>query len=137
MPPSTETKLVEVKLVSPPDAQKRNGEGLAGVGSKIVTSFRLFPFPPIYSRWTAHITEFEWNHHFADLQVQGPFKRFFHRHELRSEIRSGTEGTVVRDAIEYDAGYGVLGQIAEKFIARQLEQTFKYRQRKLEELLGV
>jgi ligand-binding SRPBCC domain-containing protein len=137
MPPNTETKLIEVKLAPPPDAAKKNGEKLAGIGSEIVTSFRLFKFPPVHSKWTARITEFEWDHHFADLQVQGPFKRFFHRHELRTEIRNGIEGTVVRDAIEYDAGYGFLGKLAEKFIARQMQQTFQYRQRRLEELLAI
>ena len=68
---------------------------------------------------------------------QGPFKRFFHRHELRPEIRDGIEGTVVRDAIEYDAGFGFPGRFAEKFIARQMQETFQYRQRKLEELLRL
>jgi ligand-binding SRPBCC domain-containing protein len=137
MPPVTETKLIEVKLVSPPDAAKRNGEGLAGAGSEIVTSFRLFRLFPIYRKWTARIVEFEWDHHFADLQVKGPFKKFVHRHELKTEIRNGIEGTIVRDAVEYDAGFGFLGRIAEKFIARQLEQTFKYRQQALEKLLEV
>ena len=137
MPPRTETKLIEVKLVSPPDAAKKNGQGLAGVGSEIVTSFRLFRFPPIHSNWTARITEFEWDHHFADLQMKGPFKRFFHRHELRTETRNGIEGTVVRDAIEFDAGYGFPGRLAEKFIVQQMRQTFIYRQQKLEELLKV
>jgi ligand-binding SRPBCC domain-containing protein len=135
MPPLTETKLVDVKLVAPPDAVGRKREGLAGVGSEIVTSFRLFRFPPIHSKWTARITEFEWDHHFADLQIKGPFKKFFHRHELRTEIKDGTEGTVVRDAIEYDVGYGFPGRLAEKFIARQMEKTFKYRQKELLKLL--
>ena len=137
MPPTTETKLIEMKLVSPPDVAWKNGAGLAGVGSEIITSFRLFKFPPIRSKWTARITEFEWDHHFADLQVRGPFKRFLHRHELRTEIRNGVEGTVVRDAVEFDAGYGFLGRLMEKFIAQQMRQTFKYRQLKLEELLEV
>jgi len=137
MPPSTETKLVSVKLVSPPECQQKSGEGLAGVGSEIVTSFRLFKFPPIRSKWTARITEFEWNHHFADLQIKGPFKMFFHRHELRTEIRNGVEGTIVRDAIEYEVGFGMVGRLVEKFIARQLGRTFQYRQQALEKLLRV
>jgi len=137
MPPATETKLIEVKLVAPPDAAKKNGEKLTGIGSEIVTSFRLFRFPPIHTKWTARITEVEWDHHFSDLQIKGPFKRFFHRHELRTEIRSGIEGTVVRDAIEYDTGYGFLGRFAEKFIACQMGKTFKYRQQTLAKLLGV
>lgn len=107
------------------------------MGSEIVTSFRLFRYLPVHAKWTARITEFEWNHHFADLQIKGPFKRFHHRHELNSETRYGAAGTVVKDVIEYAVGYGLIGRIAEKFIAVQLEQTFKYRQRALEKLLGI
>ena len=132
MPPQTETKLVEVKLVRPPNA---GDEDLAGVGSEIVTSFRLFSWLPLHAKWTARITEFEWNHHFADLQIKGPFKRFYHRHELMSETRQGISGTLVRDQIEYEVGYGFLGRLAEKYIAGQLNETFKYRQETTEKLL--
>src|SRR3954466_5596712 len=135
MPPGTATKLIEVKLVAPPDSAINQVDGLAGIGSEIITSFRLFSFLPFHARWTAHITEFEWNHYFADLQTKGPFKRFYHRHALTSEIRQRKEGTIVRDVIEYDVGYGFLGKLAEKFIARQMQQTFKYRQKALKELL--
>ena len=137
MPPVTETKLVKVKLVPPSDAATRNSMELAGIGSEIVTSFRLFRFFPVHAKWTARITEFEWDHHFADLQIKGPFKRFYHRHELRSEIRDGAEGTVVRDAIEYEVRFGFLGKLMDKFIASQLEQTFKYRQQALKKILGI
>src|SRR5690242_10832542 len=137
MPPTTVTQLIQVKLVAPPGNGTNQEKGLAGIGSEIVTSFRLFRFLPIHAKWTARITEFEWDHHFADLQIKGPFKRFYHRHELRTETRGGVEGTVVRDAIEYEAGYGLIGRLAEKFIASQLRRTFQYRQQALEKLLGT
>ena len=110
---------------------------LAGVGSEIVTSFRVVPFLPFRAKWTALITEFEWDHHFADIQKKGPFKRFHHRHELREETRGWLRGTAVRDVIEYDLGFGWLGELAQRFfVSRQLQQTFAYRQRALEALLG-
>ncbi|HEY6182718.1 MAG TPA: SRPBCC family protein [Terriglobales bacterium] len=137
MPPATEAKLIKLVLVSSPANTTGDAKELAGVGSEIVTSFRLFRFLPIHAKWTARITEFEWDHHFADLQIKGPFKRFYHRHELRTETRGGVEGTVVRDAIEYEAGYGLIGRLAEKFIASQLRRTFQYRQQALEKLLGT
>lgn len=59
----------------------------------IVTSFRLFPFLPLRAQWIAGITEFEWNHHFADLQQKGPFKHWHHRHEFLAETRQGIGGT--------------------------------------------
>jgi ligand-binding SRPBCC domain-containing protein len=142
MPPSTGTKLADLKLLPPPAASTELSDGvnadlLAGVGSEIVTSFRPLPFLPLRAQWIALIVEFEWNHHFADIQKKGPFKRFKHRHEFSAETRSGTSGTTVRDVIEYDAGFGLLGQLAQKlFIAPGLKRTFEYRQKMLEKLLA-
>jgi len=46
-------------------------------------------------------------------------------------------GTLVRDVIEYDVGFGWLGELAKKlFVSRQLRRTFEYRQRALEKFLG-
>jgi ligand-binding SRPBCC domain-containing protein len=142
MPPQTGTKLIQLKLVSPPCiaeecATVADRTPLASVGSEIVTSFRVLPFFPFRAQWTALITEFEWNHHFADIQKQGPFKSFHHRHELTAEVRGQATGTIVRDLINYDVGFGWVGTLAQKlFIRRQLERTFEYRQQTLEKLLG-
>jgi ligand-binding SRPBCC domain-containing protein len=141
MPPETGTKLAALKLVPPqaiPPGQSviANLNSLAGVGSEIVTSFRPVGFLPFRARWIALITEFEWNHHFADIQKEGPFKRFQHRHEFSAETRNEVSGTRVRDVIEYDPGFGALGNLAQKlFIAPSLKQTFAYRQGTLEKLL--
>lgn len=141
MPPQTGTELIRLELVPPPGiaaqgATITDGAPLAGAGSEIVTSFRVIPFLPFRRQWTALITEFEWNHHFADTQKQGPFKSFRHRHELRDETRNQVRGTVVRDVIEYDVGFGWLGELAQRlFVSRQLRQTFAFRQRALEKLL--
>jgi ligand-binding SRPBCC domain-containing protein len=142
MPPETETKLIELRLKPPPDAPPDPAiatadQSIAGIGSEIVTSFRILPFLPLRAQWLALITEFEWNHHFADLQKKGPFKSFYHRHEIVPERRLQGSGSLVRDIIEYDPGFGRLGAIAQKvFIANQLRQTFSYRQQALIRLLG-
>src|SRR6476469_3624800 len=141
MPPHTGTELVGLKLVPPPGiAEERatitDRPPLAGAGSESVTSFRLVPLLPFRAQWIALITEFEWNHHFADIQKKGPFKSFHHRHELVAEMRNGVTGTVVRDVIDYDVGFGWLGTLAQKFfIRRQLQRTFEHRQRALTKLL--
>jgi ligand-binding SRPBCC domain-containing protein len=142
MSPQNGTELVRLNLVLPPafpaeSATVTDRTPLAGVGSEIVTSFRVIPFLPFRAKWTALITEFEWNHHFADVQKKGPFKSFHHRHELREETRDRVRGTIVRDVIEYDLGFGWLGELAQKlFVSRQLQETFEYRQKALEKLLG-
>src|SRR5579863_10666388 len=139
MPPDSGTELAALRLAHPPDstAPVPNLDSLAGVGSEIVTSFRPVPFLPFRAQWIALITEFEWNHHFADIQKKGPFKRFQHRHEFSLETRNGASGTTVRDVIEYDPGFAVVGDLAQRlFIAPSLKQTFNYRQKMLEKLLG-
>ncbi len=136
MPPATATRLVELRLVSPSGAPA-GGPALAGVGSEIVTSFRVSPYLFVRAEWIAEITEFEWNHHFADEQRRGPFKSFHHCHELTAENREGTSGTRVRDVISYEVGFGALGRLADKFfVRREMEKTFAYRQQALEELLA-
>ncbi len=142
MPPETRTELAALRLVPPPTVPMgrpviANLNSLAGVGSEIMTSFRPLASLPFRAQWIALIIEFEWNHHFADIQKKGPFKRFKHRHEFSAETRNGVPGTIVRDAIEYDPGFGVLGGLGQKlFIAPKLRQTFEYRQRMLEKLLA-
>jgi ligand-binding SRPBCC domain-containing protein len=141
MPPESGTELAALKLV-PPIAIATNQpvianlNSLAGVGSEIVTSFRPLTFLPFRAQWIALITEFKWNHHFADIQKKGPFKRFQHRHEFSVETRNGVSGTTVHDVIEYDPGFGALGDLAQRLlIAPSLKQTFEYRQKMLEKLL--
>jgi ligand-binding SRPBCC domain-containing protein len=136
MPPTTATRLLELRLVLPQGALA-DGRVLAGVGSQIVTSFRVFPFLLSRAKWIAEITEFEWNHHFADIQRRGPFKSFHHRHELTAENRGSIAGTTVCDVITYDVGFGALGRLADKlFIRPQMRKTFAYRQQALGKLLA-
>jgi ligand-binding SRPBCC domain-containing protein len=143
MPPQSGTELVRLKLVPPLGVEEEfatitDRAPLAGVDSEIVTSFRLLPFLPFRAQWTALITEFEWNHHFADVQKKGPFKSFHHRHELTGEMRNQVKGTVIRDVIEYDLGFGWLGKLVQKFfVSHQLQRTFEYRQQALEKLLRM
>ena len=107
------------------------------MGTTIVTSFRVFPLFPLRAQWIARITEFEWNHHFADVQDKGPFKSWHHRHEFVGESRGGVEGTLVRDLIDYEVGFSFIGAIANAlFIRRQMEKTFAQRQQILPALLS-
>lgn len=139
MPAASETRIDSLQVVRPatsPDQNLDDVQQAAGVGSVIVTSFRMFPFLPLRAQWIAIITEFEWNDHFADVQQKGPFKRWHHRHEFVAQSRNGVEGTLVRDVIEYEVGFGPLGALANLlFIDRQMRETFARRQTILPQLL--
>src|SRR5271166_5055004 len=90
MPEATATKLIVVNREPPPTPPPGVvNDKAAGVGSTIVTSFRIVPFLPLRAQWIARITEFEWHHHFADVQDKGPFKNWHHRHEFAAESRDG------------------------------------------------
>lgn len=137
MPPATGTRIDALRLVPPMEQASERTQNLAGTGSEIVTSFRVVPFLGVRATWIARITELEWNHHFADLQVKGPFRVWRHRHELQAETRGGVAGTVVRDTIECQLGFGMVGAAALKLVlARQIASTFRYRQKVLPQLLA-
>jgi len=138
MPAATATRLIVVNREPPPTPPPGvASEKAAGVGSTIVTSFRVVPFLPLRAHWIARITEFEWNHHFADVQDKGPFKSWHHRHEFAAEERDGISGTRLRDVIDYEVGFGFLGAIGNAIlIRRQMEATFVERQNKLPLLLA-
>ena len=127
-PPSSGARLKSLKLVPPNLPARAGAERMAGVGSEITLSFRVLPYFPLRGSWTARIVEFEWLHHFRDLQVRGPFENFDHTHSFRAEIRNGTPGTVIRDHVEYVVGVGPLGVIANAVLIRHiLHQMFTFR----------
>ncbi len=137
MPPASEAKLLRLELKPPPANGSGSATPLAGPGSAIVISVRILPFLPIRASWIARIIDFEWNHHFVDIQEKGPFKSWHHRHQFSSETRNGILGTLVGDVVDYEIGFGLLGALAQKFlIARQMQQTFAHRQKILESLLS-
>jgi len=156
MPAASRTRIDALKLIPPrPDASTTDGtlargewgvtarmdgrdpraSSLAGVGSEIVTSFRILPPLLFRAQWIARITEFEWNSYFADIQTRGPFRSWHHRHEFEAEFRNGVNGTIVRDRIEYEVGFGPAGALAQKmFVRRQMARTFGHRHAVLENL---
>lgn len=106
---------------------------IAGPGSLITISFRLVPFLPFRGRWVAEIVDYQALSSFVDLQREGPMRSWRHRHSFRNEVRNGSEGTVVRDDVEYELPFGFLGRFADALlIERMLRETFSTRQKQLE-----
>jgi ligand-binding SRPBCC domain-containing protein len=133
MPPWMQVRLETQRIVSPNLAANHR---FAGVGSVLTASYRTTPFLPFRITSEAQITGFGPNEYFEDIQGKGPFKSWHHRHDFLRELRNGVDGTIVRDKIEYDPGFGPLGSVANSlFIAPQMRSTFKYRQKTLDSLV--
>jgi ligand-binding SRPBCC domain-containing protein len=140
MPPETHTRLDRLELTRPaaPSPGARSAPHAAGAGSILFTSFRPVSWLPLRQTWIARIVEFEWNHHFADVQQEGPFKSWHHRHEFLADSRQGVNGTLVRDVIDYEVGMGPLGKLANAlFVANQIRSMFAARQKALPGLLSA
>ncbi len=147
MPPWQKARIEEAAFAPPPprpiapDPTLRFKSIAAGLGTRITISFRPFPYSPVRVPWEAEITNFLWNDHFCDTQLRGPFAHWRHCHRVHAETRpnnSGvpTQGTLLRDEVEYELPYGALGSLAQRLIiARQLRTTFDYRHRRTLEIL--
>lgn len=141
MPQGLESRIEDARVQPPPprpiavDPTRRYRSVAAGTGSEILVSF--YPIRWVRKRvsWLARITEFEWNSHFCDEQVHGPFTRFHHCHGIATEAREGVAGTRVSDTVEFELPFGWFGTLGVGFVKRNFRQMFEYRQKRLPEIL--
>ncbi len=122
-----------------PDERPSSGASsgpAAGVGSRMTISFRVVPGLPFRGTWVARIVEVRPLEMFQDIQESGPMESWRHTHLFRRETRDGVNGTVIRDEVEYELPFGVLGRIADAlFVARMMQSAFRSRQRTLEGMI--
>ncbi len=137
MPRWQRARIDELHLVAPPAPPAGSPTKMGtGAGTTMVLSFRAVPLLPVRLRWLARIPEFQWNDHFCDEQLAGPFRYWRHCHSVRSETRNNVEGTVVRDHVDYELPGGRLGDLANMLGGRlQIRFIFRYRHRQTAKLL--
>ncbi len=138
MPPELGAEIVSVKKAAlSPNGKTAYSSSAAGIGTEIRICVRLLPLLPIRTRWVARIVEFEPNRRFVDVQVKGPFRRWKHLHEFESTARDGQRGTLVRDDLEFEVGFGLLGDLAARWlVAGKVQRTFTTRQQRLQAALS-
>ncbi len=133
MPPGLGTKLVKLNLMPPRLAAGQATPGalrMAGAGTEMTVAFRVVPYVPVHERWIVDITQFSLNEYFHDSQKQGPFRRWEHTHGFERMMQAGQMGTLIRDQVEYDVGFGFVGRVLETVVFQQmLRSTFNYRKR--------
>ncbi len=86
---------------------------------------------PLY--WMTEITHVENEEYFIDEQRFGPYSFWHHQHHFKV-VQGGVEMT---DIVHYKIPFWFLGDIANKlFVKKQLNNIFRYRFEKAEELFG-
>lgn len=100
-------------------------------GTRIDYRLHLWGLP---LRWQTRIESFEAGQAFVDVQVRGPYRKWIHRHEFRDVIG----GTEMRDRVDYELPWGLLGKIAHALVVRQsLHRIFDHRAAVIAELLAA
>ena len=84
------------------------------------------------TNWISEIKHVEEPYQFVDEQRMGPYKWWYHQHQLRET----SQGIEVIDRVFYQLPFGILGRIAHKiFVKRQLNRIFSHRNKMFIELL--
>ena len=98
-----------------------------------IIQYIVTPILGIKTKWVTEITHVKDKHYFVDEQRFGPYALWHHKHFIK-EIDGGVE---LEDIIDYKVPFGILGQLAQPILVKpKLEEIFKYRTKKLEELFG-
>jgi ligand-binding SRPBCC domain-containing protein len=84
-------------------------------------------------RWQSEITEWDPPRRFVDVQRQGPYLQWVHRHEF--EPRAG--GTWVRDRVDYAIAGGWLEPLLHRLlVGPDVRRIFAHRREALAKLFG-
>ncbi len=87
-------------------------------------SYVVRPLFGIPLSWLTEITEVDQPYMFVDEQLKGPYRLWRHRHIFR-EVEGGVE---MKDIVEYQLPFGVLGRMFHPLIVKgKLHQIFNYR----------
>ena len=98
-----------------------------------VITYKVKPVLGIPLFWMTEITHVREKQFFVDEQRFGPYSFWHHQHHFKS-IDGGVEMT---DLIHYKVPGWLLGDLANKlFIRQQLENIFKFRYQRVEDLFG-
>jgi ligand-binding SRPBCC domain-containing protein len=92
------------------------------VGTRTIIETKLFGFYAV--RWVALHTAYDPPHMFEDVQLEGPFETWRHRHIVKPH----EWGAVLRDEIEYETPLSIFGRLGAPFFVRpRLKKLFDYR----------
>ena len=100
-------------------------------GALIDYSLRLWG---VRLRWRTLISRWEPPTLFVDEQVRGAYRTWVHTHRFSD---TGDGHTLIEDEVRYELPWQPAGTLARPLVARQLGRIFRYRQRRVGELLAT
>jgi len=96
-------------------------------GTKIYYKLKIHGIP---AKWTSLITNWQPMTEFADIQVKGPYAKWYHRHLFRTLAG----GVLLEDKVVYRlplSRYG--GNLLNWFIRKDIKTIFSYRRKRIKE----
>jgi len=95
--------------------------------------YKVSPLFGISMKWTSLISDVVKQKCFTDIQVNGPYKYWHHKH-IFEKINGGIK---VIDKINYALPFGCIGSILHPILVKnRLDQIFGYRNSKIKEIFG-
>ncbi|MEO7539000.1 MAG: SRPBCC family protein [Pyrinomonadaceae bacterium] len=113
-----------IERLIPPweDAEIIQRADISVIGSRAIIDTKLFGL--VTTRWVAEHTAYDPPHLFEDVQISGPFAAWRHRHIIEPH----SDGSMLKDEIEYEPPMWILGTLAAPFlIIPKIERMFCYR----------
>jgi len=120
--------------ITPPDLQFRIVTDVPAIMfNGLIVEYRItIPLLGTHT-WVTEIKHIREGLSFVDEQRLGPYRFWYHYHEIRQE----NDGVLLIDQVFYQPPLGLLGQLLHRFyIRRTLERIFEYRRQRLEEFLS-
>jgi len=116
--------------ITPPDLQFRIVTDVPAVMfNGLIVEYRItIPLLGTHT-WVTEIKHIRAGHSFVDEQRLGPYRFWYHYHE----IQAMSDGVLLIDKVFYQPPFGLLGRLLHRiYIRRTLERIFSYRRERLE-----
>ncbi len=99
-----------------------------------IIEYDVTPLSGFKTRWVSEITHVIDRSYFVDVQLQGPYAFWHHKHF----ITGIPGGVLMEDEIHYRLPLGFLGDLLHPILVKpKLDEIFAYRTKKLTELFGT
>ncbi|MCR8656432.1 SRPBCC family protein [Paenibacillus endoradicis] len=86
----------------------------------------------IRQQLTSKVAEYMYPNYFVDVMQKGAFKQLSHQHEFEQH----SNGTLVRDILQFQSPYGWIGSFIDAIVLKHYMRSFlRYRQRSLKEYI--